>query len=606
MNLTKKTLATMIAIIMVIGIFITMFQNISFADDTTGIIGFEGATIVDTTTVRMTYNENNVDIQLLKEGTAQSLRTNGEIIQTEVEYVKADKNKYAFKFTSDVNDEIEIEVAGVAYSPDSNGLISFSSISADTISNISAILAKGTTASNPGGGGSGSSGNGNTEATINYTYKGSSVDFTINSSDMADMYQPGNFADNGNGTYTASNHTMLYNSEGTDTEVTFRFSTLFITVVRELEINGTDYTSQLPTGKVQLAEKYTNQHIEFEITVPKTGTYTITTNATDITNEEGFMGNFLWENDPNKESADADDIIDHGSIEFVKAVYNGTTYTSAEQVHNKGGVFDWSYSIITDEDLQGTSGGASFPTGTMLTVKLKPDAGYQLTSFGVNGGVFEPQENIGEYTFEIKPGNFHLAAKFTKVDDAVKTTSDAIQSGSIALGGTESSMAIGTARLDVDNATITDEQVTNFEQTAGDYTIQDYLDISLFNTVYKGSASSSWDTEVTDLNNNASITLKLEDNLNGNDAIIVHEKHDGTYETIDTTYDAEENTITFETDSFSNYAIAAKTTQVASATTIAGTTSTNPTTGDIIMMFVGLFAISTVGFVVTRKLNKRK
>lgn len=36
------------------------------------------------------------------------------------------------------------------------------------------------------------------------------------------------------------------------------------------------------------------------------------------------------------------------------------------------------------------------------------------------------------------------------------------------------------------------------------------------------------------------------------------------------------------------------------------TSSSNPTTGDIIMIFVGIFVVSTAGFVITRKLSKRK
>ena len=36
------------------------------------------------------------------------------------------------------------------------------------------------------------------------------------------------------------------------------------------------------------------------------------------------------------------------------------------------------------------------------------------------------------------------------------------------------------------------------------------------------------------------------------------------------------------------------------------TSSSNPTTGDIIMLFVGIFVVSTAGFVITRKLSKRK
>jgi len=41
--------------------------------------------------------------------------------------------------------------------------------------------------------------------------------------------------------------------------------------------------------------------------------------------------------------------------------------------------------------------------------------------------------------------------------------------------------------------------------------------------------------------------------------VIIHERHDGTYEVIETIYDPVANTVTFTTDSFSNYAIASRT-----------------------------------------------
>ena len=46
--------------------------------------------------------------------------------------------------------------------------------------------------------------------------------------------------------------------------------------------------------------------------------------------------------------------------------------------------------------------------------------------------------------------------------------------------------------------------------------------------------------------------------MDGKKIVIVHEKHDGTYEILPAIYDSATQTITFETTSFSNYAIAGK------------------------------------------------
>jgi hypothetical protein len=167
-------------------------------------------------------------------------------------------------------------------------------------------------------------------------------------------------------------------------------------------------------------------------------------------------------------------------------------------------------------------------------------------------------------------------------------------------------MAIGTARLDVKDIELNKEQISNFEEAAEGYEISSYLDISLFNTVFKGTEKESWDTQVKDLNNEAEITLKLEDGVDGNGLVIVHEKHDGTYEIIPTTYDPETNTITFKTKSFSNYALATKTEEKVETNTENNITVASPKTGDNIIIVGALLAVAVVGLVVTIIIKKNK
>ncbi|MBQ3309158.1 hypothetical protein IJG78_00590 [Candidatus Saccharibacteria bacterium] len=356
---------------------------------------------------------------------------------------------------------------------------------------------------------------------------------------------------------------VAYETETTDTTVTFRFETLYIEVINSLSINGHDFSNQLPKTSAELGAHYANQHISFEVEVDKSANYNIVTKSDFITGNQQFMGNFLWENDENDVHAVPDDIIGKGTLEFVKATYDGVTYNSITDLNQncQPSFCHWEDSIVTEEDQDGSTGGAELPIGTELTVRLIPESGYQLVSFGINGGEFEPQENIGEYTFTIRGGNAHLAADFEPVDDVVDASaSKAINSGSISLGGEESSMEIGTARLDVSDVELSDEQISNFQSAApSGYNVVNYADISLYNTVFKGSDSDSWDTQVTELDHTATITLQLEDGIDGSNLVVIHEKHDGTYEVIETTYDRENNTISFQTDSFSNYALATKT-----------------------------------------------
>ena len=122
--------------------------------------------------------------------------------------------------------------------------------------------------------------------------------------------------------------------------------------------------------------------------------------------------------------------------------------------------------------------------------------------------------------------------------------------------------------------------------------------------LYKGTPENVWKNELKELNNQAKITLKLEDGVDGNEVVIVHEKHDGTYEIIPTTYDKENNTITFVTTSFSNYAIASKT--VTSVNNEENKDIINPKTGDNIKVSGILISISILGIIILTVIRKKR
>ena len=159
-----------------------------------------------------------------------------------------------------------------------------------------------------------------------------------------------------------------------------------------------------------------------------------------------------------------------------------------------------------------------------------------------------------------------------KVGDEVQSNSENVISGEISINksGNEN-FENGTAKLEVDDvASMSPNRMEGFESKATDegYDIENYLDISLYNSIYKGGKKDSngnyesWDTPVENIDNKATITLELENDMSGKNLAIVHETHNGNeitgYEVIDATYNEENNTITFETDSFSNYAIVSK------------------------------------------------
>ena len=229
--------------------------------------------------------------------------------------------------------------------------------------------------------------------------------------------------------------------------------------------------------------------------------------------------------------------------------------------------------------------------------------------------------NDGEQFNDIKyhydgNGNAHLGAHFTPVADRVHSSSDKVKDGTIELGGKE--INSGSVVLSVGDVTLSNEQLTNFEETANGYEISSFLDIKLDQVIYKGSETDVWSNELKELNNEATITLQLEKGVNGNEVVIVHEKHDGTYEIIPAVCNAETNTITFKTSSFSNYAIASK---VASGQTMptevnktnsvkpeSAEDTTSPQTGDYsnLALWLAILCAGGVGVLGTTVYIKRK
>ena len=130
-----------------------------------------------------------------------------------------------------------------------------------------------------------------------------------------------------------------------------------------------------------------------------------------------------------------------------------------------------------------------------------------------------------------------------------------------------------------------------------------YYDI---NVVLKDAITNQEITKLTNLSDKIKITLDIPEDLpavqEGYTRIFnVIRVHDGKAEKL-TTVNNGDNTITFETDKFSTYALAYK--DVANKTE---NNINNPNTGDSIVLFISIFAVASVGvIIITRKLNKIK
>ena len=118
---------------------------------------------------------------------------------------------------------------------------------------------------------------------------------------------------------------------------------------------------------------------------------------------------------------------------------------------------------------------------------------------------------------------------------------------------------------------------------------------------FKGTGNDDdvWANQMNDLNDAATLKLKLDD-YSGEDIVLLHNVHDGdNFEEIPLTYNAADGTYEGKVTSFSNFAIAKKTT-TATATTptqsvlVAKSPKTDDITNNIYWIMMGIGAVIVV------------
>lgn len=340
--------------------------------------------------------------------------------------------------------------------------------------------------------------------------------------------------------------------------------------IGSVTINGTNMT--LPEG--------TQDRVEFE--VDPASKYTIV--VTKSQNTSNVPKTIIWDSDKtNNPNIKDNELLKNGTIEILDVKDPNGNSVGLDNVN---------------QDLKKNNGWASIIPGSKVILKLKPDYGYQLTEIFINDEKLVAGKEQSTFEYIMPNTNVHISGIFEKVDDKVNAKSDKVKNGTIEIGGKE--IDSGSVVLSVNDVTLSKEQISNFEEKATGYEISSYLDIKLDQILYKGTKDDVWINKLDELKNEATITLQLESGVNGNEVVIVHEKHDGTYEIIPTNYNPETNTITFKTSSFSNYAIASK------VITTEQNNIANPKTGDNVIIYIILFIVASIGIITLVIANTKK
>lgn len=456
--------------------------------------------------------------------------------------------------------------------------------------------------------------------------------------------------------------TISYNSNEEDQTVDFEFDALWIDrYYEDIVINGVSYNVSdylnFDDRTAWLNANHGSQTVSFTIpNVAKADSYNIVVKH-GMNSGKKFLATFLWTADPSQEyeierdeegnpvldrngkykyildekgnKIPGKDYIGHARLEFVKAEYQvgNENYTVTEKglegkLHRDGefktcGSDDGflRYGVLADADFD--DGNLTLPGNAQVTMRVVPEYGYQVTS--VNGGndFATTEEGVSEFTVFVPEGTAgYFTATVEKVENSVNPTSEKIKAGEIQLGKSAAGdIKNGTVRLTVEDIELSSDKIANFQNKAneaGDYTISNYLDINLDKVLYRGTEDSVWSEQIHHLTDKALITLQLEEGIDASNIVIVHNIDNGDeFEIIEIeSYDAETNTISFYTDSFSNYAIASKNAKTeekeSKETKDAKETKSNmPKTGDNILVVISILVISILGIAGTIKFNKK-
>ena len=203
--------------------------------------------------------------------------------------------------------------------------------------------------------------------------------------------------------------------------------------------------------------------------------------------------------------------------------------------------------------------------GTPVTFTLVPDAGYQYKPgtfcsngfpVGDNNILFKKTDDPGVYIYTMGLNACSITCEFEEANNEMDVQSENVGDASIDMRENDLS---GTMEFTVSDATdISDDTKTDIEEEAGEYEVGTVLDLSLDQKINTVTGEDAWETNITELESDMSISLTLDESLADEEDYEVIRVHEGETDVVEASYDSETDTLTFETDCFSIYAIAYK------------------------------------------------
>ena len=345
-----------------------------------------------------------------------------------------------------------------------------------------------------------------------------------------------------------------------------------------IRINNVDYlvSNYLDYGDMtDWINHVNNEYVGFVLTIPKAedDIYEITVQI-DY-NENSYVGQFEWTNDPGHQYCmdewgnyilDGEDpipfswYIANASIQLVGVDFelNNQTYhyteTDFSVSHLSEDYLEYEVDPYTDYNV----GRLYAPSNATITVRIVPNSGYQITEFLVTGGFTIDEDKPNEYTFAIPVQGSEFFVNVEEVDDFESNSSENIISGSLNKGNATELQ--GTTDFIISDSDLTGQEKQGFVDYAEGYTVREYFKLTLNQVFFRGNSESAWISEVESLRKKASVTLQFANSIDYDDLIIIRKTGENTFETIDVaTINRTLNRLSFETKRFGEFALATRT-----------------------------------------------
>ena len=226
--------------------------------------------------------------------------------------------------------------------------------------------------------------------------------------------------------------------------------------------------------------------------------------------------------------------IEHGTAEIIKI--------------NGQDVSQMTFSNFANNPGDKSGGHLAVKRDDVVTIKLIPDYGYQLSGASINGVELEALDNqVSTFTFTMPDTNVHFKGIFTQTSDEINTSATKVSSASFENGA--NAAPSGNLRLTVADS---NEDTTNALAQVANAVSAEAVNLTLDQIVSKGNGNS-WETPVTQFGQPVKMNLKVADYDTAAGYEVVRE-HNGNLTKL-TTSVSEDGTLTFETNQFSTYFI---------------------------------------------------